>query len=509
MDSIGGYRLVRSLGTGVRAEVWLGHGGSNGPEHGIAAVKVFRPGVPLESVDAEIEALGRASGRHLIRLDDLAMAPDGVPCLILQRLSTVSLGRILVGNQALQVGEAVTVLAPLAMAVAELHRVGVAHGAIRPSSVLFDDAGAPVLACFGSAQLFGEFPTPPQATSMTPAALAEQLAVSDDLDQLAALCRLVLEQVVPEQASGAASIAQWLDTTDRLSTADRLSTTAIGGRPDSFAAELADRLFSLGEPQPVRFERARFERSLEVVPPRLGGYSPVIAEVPVSPAPRAPSGWMAVLHLPDWLSDAIEDKRESWLDAGPVLMLRNRVRQVLGPVRKPVWIAAGAVALCFVAVIALVPQGSGTAATVDGDSVAATASPAPSYSTAVDPAVTGDDPVAAARALLTLRAACIRELSVLCLDTSDQQGSAAMDADGHLIRTAQQGGVAGKKPDLAGAEVTLVERLGDSALLVIAPQSAVAGMAGASLLLVRVDAGWRIRDLVIGDSSIVGEESAD
>ncbi|HEY9498695.1 MAG TPA: protein kinase, partial [Terrimesophilobacter sp.] len=206
MESVGGYRLVRSLGSGARAEVWLGHGGSGGEVPAIAAVKVFRPGVPIDSVDAEIEALGRTSSRHLVHLDDLATTPNGLPCLILQRLSARNLGRLLAGNRALEPGEAVTILAPLALAVAELHRVGVAHGALRPSAVLFDEAGAPVIAGFGSARLIGGFPDPPQAHSLTPVQLGAQPAVAEDLARLAAICRHVLERV-----PNGAAVTAWLD----------------------------------------------------------------------------------------------------------------------------------------------------------------------------------------------------------------------------------------------------------------------------------------------------------
>lgn len=463
MDSIGGYRLVRSLGSGARAEVWLGHGGSSGGASAIAAVKVFRQGVPIGSIDTEIEALGRTSSRHLVHLDDLATAPDGLPCLILQRLSARSLGRLLTDGGALEPGEAVTILAPLALAVADLHRIGVAHGALRPSAVLFDDAGAPVLAGFGSARLIGDFPEPPRAHSLNPAQLAGAPAVAEDLAQLVSVSRHVLARV-----SGGSAISAWLDTVS-------------ADRPESFAADLADRLFSLGAPQPVRFERDDFPRASAALPQRFGG------EVPVEPEPApqpSASGWMAMLHLPDGLDDTLA----RWLDNGPISSLRERTRKLLGPVRKPVWIVAAAVVACLIAVLAFTPQGDGSA--VSGPSP----EPLPSSRPSTDPAVAEDDPVAAARVLLASRATCIRDLSVLCLDSSDQQGSAAMDADSYLIRTAQEGGFVSETLDLAGASVSLVERLGDTALLAVAAQ---AGTTPASLLLARGEDGWRIRDLVV------------
>lgn len=466
MDSVGGYRLVRSLGSGARAEVWLGYGGSSGGTPAVAAVKVFRPDLPIESVDTEIEALGRASSRHLVHLDDLATTPNGLPCLILQRLSPRNLGRLLSGNRALEPGEAVTILAPLALAVAELHRVGVVHGALRPSAVLFDDAGAPVIAGFGSARLIGDFPEPPQAQSLTPAQLAAQPAVAEDLAQLTAICRHVLARI-----PNGAAVTAWLDAAD---SADRT---------ESFAADLADRLFGLGVPRAVGFER-EIPTTQRALPQRFSGEVPAEPEIGPSPSAR---GWMATLHLPDGLYDALA----GWLDNGPLRSTRERLRKALGPVRKPVWIVAGIVVACLVAVLALTPQGDGSAATPVGGRLS-TPAPAPEHT--IDPATMGDDPVAAARALLALRAACIGDLSVLCLDSADQRDSAAMDADSHLIRTAQEGGVVGDLPDLTGGSVALVERLGDTALLTV---DARGGTAPASLLLARGEAGWRIRDLVV------------
>ena len=134
METVGGYRLVRKLGAGERAEIHLGHAGSREPPTGdrIAAIKIFRPSTDEMSVDREIEALARASSRHLLELKDLATGRDGRPCLILPRLGSGNLGRLLAVRDDLEAGEAVSILVPLVEAVRELHRVGVAHGAVAP-----------------------------------------------------------------------------------------------------------------------------------------------------------------------------------------------------------------------------------------------------------------------------------------------------------------------------------------------------------------------------------------
>ena len=103
----------------------------------------------------------------------------------------------------------------------------------------------------------------------------------------------------------------------------------------------------------------------------------------------------------------------------------------------------------------------------------------------------GDDPIAAMVALLQARDRCMADRSVLCLDAVGQVGSSALDDDQRLVRSLQDGAES-PQPFLVDAEqVTLAERLGDTALLelVDAPEAQPA-----SILLMKTEAGWRIRD---------------
>ena len=76
---------------------------------------------------------------------------------------------------------------------------------------------------------------------------------------------------------------------------------------------------------------------------------------------------------------------------------------------------------------------------------------------------------------------------MLCLDGVDEPGSSALDADRRAIRGILDGGEAPPHPDVRSP--TLVERLGDSALVDLGPDSDPA-----SVLLLKGEAGWRIRD---------------
>lgn len=150
-ETLIGYRLVRLIGSGVRAEVFLAV-----PAHAPGdpvALKVPLPGTTEASVLVEAEALDRARGDHVIALLDLATGPLGTPVLALERVAGPSLAHLISSRGRLAAGEAVTVLAPLHAAVSRLHAQGVAHGRIAADAVLFTAEGMPVLARFGATQL--------------------------------------------------------------------------------------------------------------------------------------------------------------------------------------------------------------------------------------------------------------------------------------------------------------------------------------------------------------------
>lgn len=454
VDSIGGYKLVRLLGASDRAEVWLGHRGSTAGAAETVAIKRFLAATPRLEIDTELEALGRVSHRHVVELLDIAMDPDDRPCLIMARLGRMSLARLLADRGSLAPGEAVTVLVPMLQAVAELHRVGVAHGAMTAAAVHFDAAGAPVLAEFGRAQLIGSFPALPDENSLTTAQLeADERAVAD-CRQLVDLLRLVL------RAAGV-----------DLPGHDELPENAMDLR-DMLTANL----FRSADPVPIRFDVAS-SASLQTRVAIARETGPV--EEGASPAP-APSLLLAGAHLPAWL----ESMAGQWIQNA-----HDRLRGLwlsLRTVRKPFWVAAAGVLAAIVAAAVLLQQGAGS----ERDLQPVAVEPTPSET--VDPATLGDDPLAAAEALLTARAECFEAKSVLCLEAVHQPGSALLDRDADAIRLAQTGEEAAPI-DLTGATLELVEELGDAVLISV---TVTPDATPASLLIVRSEAGWRIRELL-------------
>ena len=151
-------------------------------------------------------------------------------------------------------------------------------------------------------------------------------------------------------------------------------------------------------------------------------------------------------------------------------------------------LGGGAAAAVLVVALTVVPSPGA------GD-VPVAASPQPTL-TGVDlgepgapPEITGDDPLAALAVLARTRDRCFRDLSVLCLEAVDQQQSSALAQD----RAALDGllGAATQPPVLDVEGAAIVERLGDSALVSLGADSDPA-----SVLLMKGEAGWRIRDYI-------------
>jgi len=449
---MGRFRLVRLLGSGARSRVFLGHDGS-----GTAAIKVFRPGAAPESIDDEIAALSSASHAHVVQLREVATAASGLPYLVLERLESSSIETLLASRPTVAAGEAVTMLAPVIAAIGALHSSGVAHGSIAPARVLFRASGAPVLTGFGRATLF----VPPSSAAM----LSTSRPVLDDR---LALGRLVA--TVVSRCDNDAGLRTWLSACER------------DGFPDGFTESLLARVFELGQATPVR----------SIVP------APVtIPERPSAAVTGArdevPTHGTSARVMP-----RVRGSRAAGVLAGlrsriPVDLSIGSVLGALRTVRRPLWVAAGVGISSLVAALLLMPPSTGQAAP------SPTSASAPSsHDTPEDrstSAVAGDDPAAALAALLTERTRCIRDLSILCLEAVAQSGSAALDDDAALIRSIEKGETAGVIAIVDTASITLVERHGDAALL-----SFTAGEKSepASALLVKGEAGWRIRDYLTG-----------
>jgi hypothetical protein len=442
---IAGHRVLRLLARGDRSRVWLAAGD--------LVLKVLTRPWSLDQPSLEAQALHRARGEHVVELADVSASDESV-VLVFPRLPRGSLAELLAARAGLDAGEAVTILAPIAAAVARMHERGVAHGRISAANVLFRSDGAPMLIGFGNAQLFEADLPEVQREVLSP--------VVDDRAALAGLVDAVLARVTGPRAAAAANFAtQWR-------AASHIDLEARLGRE----------LFELAAARPVVFEMP--DHAPASHPARAIPVDTSAPPLPRQPT-RAESG--AVAGLRAALTPVLE--------SGPGDVARRWVSErwaAFSPGRRRLVVGGGAALLAVVIAAAAVPGSNGNAAPDLGAATPSSPSaPEATFPPVAPSVVTGDDPLAALPALLDRRTQCLRDLSVLCFDDVDESGSSAWDDDRAALDALVASGV---QPTLmSGVGASLVERLGESALILLAPDSDPA-----SVLLMKGEAGWRVRD---------------
>lgn len=445
MTDVAGYRVLRTIGHGARTRLVLGFADGR--------TSVLKIGDARDDrVRVEMAALTRAAGDHVVGLEDVSL-DEHEAVLVLERLRPGSLGELLEVRGSLDPGEAVTILAPIALALERLHAAGVAHGALALGAVCFRDDGAPTLVGFGSAELFA--PGAPQVVLETiPGVLADRVA-------LRGLCEVVLGRVPGSEL------------------ARRVSAGFGAGSP----ASIASALFAVAAATEVRFEaegEAEAGDALAVAPRVVGLGEPV--EEPVAAPP-----------LPSWLGGLLPHELRTAVDA---VRARGRAMWAGWDRRRRRLVVGGTVgALVVVLALAAVPTTPRPAGSAPADSLRG-GSPAvdvasPGATSGAGSSETSDlpgDPLDAAAVLLDLRQRCIRDLSVLCLDDVDQPGSSGLAVDRATIAAILAGGEYPGDRIRAG-DLVLVEQLGDSVLIALP-----GGSDPGSILLMKTTEGWRIRD---------------
>ncbi len=484
-DLVAGFRLVRLLGRHERAEVHLGVSrrvaNTDEPRRAPVAIKIYSDFTTEASINREITALERAAGAHVVPLLDVARAPTGRLCLVLERVPGMSLARLLETRASISVGEAVTVLAPLVATLARIHRSHVAHGGVRSTNVLFSDDGAPVLVGFGNARLIDDEET------VTPHE-GDKLRLSD----LRAL-RSLIEQTLHSSGSSEA-------VRSTLHSLDGVDLSA-----PTWADAWLDVLFGLAEPLPVDIGRGMRQTEGSTGASGLLHASADDAEVTARRERRPRRRGVARG------SSAVV----SGLGAGA-----HSLVTALRRVRRRFWAVTAIAVAGVVALTTLSPTALETFGGRQGDPdktllgesrsrIAPQSADDPArgeadpraQSIAGDEAIVGDDPVAALPILLGERERCLRELSILCLDGVDHPDSPLMRADRAFIDAAQSQDE-DTRPETAlmppAGTMHVVERLGAASLLAAAVPDALlpdSNEQPASILLMKGEAGWRLREI--------------
>ncbi len=371
------------------------------------------------------------------------------PALLLLHQRGVSVADTIGVRPTLQAGEAVALLAPIATVVGQMHDAGVAHGSLGAARLTLCLDGLRI-AGLENAVVF-EPRAPEVVRESVPAVVLDREAVR-------ALAADVLGRVAGPRRLAADQLALRLDEVP----APRVTLALLDGLADLAAAVPLTR--EVGSP--------------------TGEVVVRVDDLPAQPEER----------------EGAVGRVLSGLLGGDISVsltrVADRVRTAIGAVphaRKRLIVGGGSALAVAALLLALLPP------PVPSDAKRAETSPAPTTAPGDDasrsPQPDGvasqqDDPVASVHLLLQTRERCFRELSVLCLDDVDQQGSEALRIDREAV-LAMRDGAEGRAPVVASGEVQVIERLGDSVLLQID-----ADTGPASLLMMRSEAGWRIRDWV-------------
>nr|WP_306858659.1 serine/threonine-protein kinase [Arthrobacter bambusae] len=162
---IPGFVPVRELGCGGSAAVWLATEQRSGNSFAVKCLgrtpEKAAPGEAGSYMLREVQLLARLEHEHLIKVHgviELAGSFDGGLGVVMDYAPGGSLGQLVSSRGRLGVGETVTVLTPLAQALAYLHRQGITHSDISPGNVLFTAQGKPLLSDLGISRVVGDAP---------------------------------------------------------------------------------------------------------------------------------------------------------------------------------------------------------------------------------------------------------------------------------------------------------------------------------------------------------------
>ncbi|MRG58361.1 hypothetical protein GE115_00505 [Agromyces sp. CFH 90414] len=536
-ERLAGYRLIRRIATGTRAQIYLAVAArfedasipvaDRAPS--LVVVRVYEVDADQSSIAIELDAM--AGVPAFAAALDLTTLDDGRTALVVERLGPTSLAAR-IADRTLSPGEAVTVLAPLAVAIGDLERHGFALERMTAADVWFDATGRPRL--LGAGHLRRLPDAPGSTTERTAWVRATHAALG-----------ALIEEVAPAVRPAGA-----------LDPVRGLIAERVAERPFSaFHQEIERMLFAVADPAPV----AGIEAGT-AIPPIVSGRVPTRAIRPMAMAETgrvaarsseigSPAG-DAVIEPPTDSARAglRSDLRQAFrrfgidevaavaegdsidLDA-PNPGWRERLGGFARRRRSTLVVAALAGGAALVMLLTLVPPADGaadagsTARAVTGGEAAHTAEAttgpvgmvgdtnapatseeaeavqaAPPDATTGEPATsprpagaTETDALVAVGDLLDRRAECLEQLDLACLDGVVQAGSALEAADRAAILAARSGERAIEPAPLDAASAAVAGEMG-AARLVTVPYAG-AQREPASILMMRSEAGWRLREI--------------
>jgi hypothetical protein len=260
--TLAGYDVEELVGFGGSGEVWRARDSSTGE---VVALKRLRgdvvSAISTQQLQREAALLATVRHDHIVALRSVVATSDGV-VLVLDYAEGGSLAAVLGVRGRLSAGEVVTIGAPLAQALSDIHARGLTHGDVTPGNIVFDGSGKPLLADLGVANLIGEHESP---AGRTPGYADPALVSTDspgpasDVHGLATVCFSALAGVAPYSESDS-TVAQPLGPLAPGVPAALVAVIEAGLDPDPAsrpdAAAFGRAVFASCSPVAVRLVRA-------------------------------------------------------------------------------------------------------------------------------------------------------------------------------------------------------------------------------------------------------------
>lgn len=482
-DRLAGRRLLRTIGSGEHSTVYVASA------DGQVVVKAYNGDVHRESIVNEVSCLAAIASPHVVAMLDLSLAPGQPPCLVLERLSDITLAEWLRASEVLEPGEMVTAAVSVVRAVGAVHAAGWTHNDISASNIRFDASGCPVLLGFSRARR----------------ETAERIA--GDWDRCSAIVTAIIERVEPIHT---AAIERAVASLTRLRGAGHEGTTV---------EEVEAALFAIGPPAPLQTRAAASGAQRTAPPTRRTAIGRVLGREP-SAVPRFGRSTGAVRGTDSGPMDSVGPSERgrtrlpqrtglvravtalgAVMERGVTSTARDWLHRVTAGRRRPVIVAVAVAIVVTVGAVLLLPGAHSVRAETPEPTTVASSAPATPSAASSESANEGsprstpeatppseEDPVQAAHRLLGIRHDCIERGEAECLTEADQADGPLLAADRALIAAHSPGSAT---PALS--QLSIAETVGDAVVISVAPAGETTKPA--SVLVIRTDAGWRLRAL--------------